>query len=126
MSVVTVTIDIDAPLTEVWDAAMDPERTREWVTIVREVSNVDAGEMKPGFRMDQKLCLRGVTFKVEWTLVEIDAPNFARWEGKGPARSTAIIEDRLSEHGGKTRFEYRNEFKTPFGALGAVASKALV
>ena len=72
-------------------------------------------------------CLqRGVTFKVEWTLQEVRPPVFARWEGKGPARARAIIEDRLTptEHG--THFDYRNEFHTPFGPMGAIAAKAVM
>ena len=125
MSVVVAQIDIAAPPQEVWDVAMDPDRTLEWVTIAREVGETSNGPMKEGYRMDQKLCLRGVSFWVHWTLEEIDAPWFARWEGKGPARSKAIIEDRLSEHDGGTRFDYRNEFRAPLGPLGAAASRVV-
>ncbi|HEX8123603.1 MAG TPA: SRPBCC family protein [Solirubrobacteraceae bacterium] len=124
-SVVVARIDIAAPPQEVWDFAMDPARTLEWVTIAREVGETSGGEMRKGYRMDQKLCLRGVSFWVHWTLVEVDAPRFARWEGKGPARSKAVIEDRLSEHDGGTRFDYRNEFKAPLGPLGAAASRVV-
>jgi hypothetical protein len=67
-----------------------------------------------------------VTFKVEWTLQEVDAPHFARWEGKGPARARAIIEDRLRATETGTHFDYRNEFHTPFGAMGAIAAKAVM
>lgn len=126
MSVVTAQIDIAAPREAVFEYAMDPQRTLEWVSIVRAVSRVDEGPLREGFHMEQTLCLRGVRFKVAWTLTELDAPAFARWEGRGPARSKAIIEDRLTEQGASTRFSYRNEFRTPFGALGAVASRALM
>lgn len=126
MSLVTVTIDIAASPQAVWDASMDPQNTKAWVTIVKEVGPYDDGPLVEGFRMDQKLCIRGATFKVQWTLVEVDAPHFARWEGKGPARSKAIIEDRLSPNGDGTRFDYSNEFKAPLGPLGAAASRALV
>jgi hypothetical protein len=67
-----------------------------------------------------------VTFKVEWTLREVDAPHFARWEGKGPARARAINEDRLTETEAGTHFDYRNEFHTPFGPMGAIAAKAVM
>ena len=123
MSVVIARLDIAAPVQEVWDFAMDPAKTLEWVTIAREVGETSTGDFRPGYRMDQKLCLRGVTFWVHWELKELDAPYFARWEGKGPARSKAVIEDRLSEHDGGTRFDYRNEFKAPLGPLGAAASR---
>jgi carbon monoxide dehydrogenase subunit G len=126
MSVVRTQIDVAAPVQAVWDYAMDPRSTLEWVTIVRGLGDVDDGPLREGFRMEQSLCLRGVTFKVRWVLEEMDAPHFARWKGRGPARSTAIIEDRLSERDGGTRFHYTNDFRAPLGALGAVASRALV
>jgi carbon monoxide dehydrogenase subunit G len=126
MSLVVATIDIDAPPQAVWDMVMDPARTLEWVTIARKVDHVDDGPLHEGFRMDQTLSLRGVKFKVKWSLEKLDEPWRARWEGRGPARSTASIDNRLSERDGGTHFDYRNEFKTPGGPLGAVASDAFV
>jgi uncharacterized protein YndB with AHSA1/START domain len=125
MSVVEASIDIEADPQAVFDFSMDPQKTLEWVTIAREVGETSSGPLRQGYKMDQKLCLRGVSFWVHWELTEYDAPWLARWEGKGPMRSKAIIENRLSEHDGGTRFEYRNEFKTPMGALGAAASKVV-
>ncbi len=125
-SVVTVSIDIAASPREVFDYAMAPHSTPEWVTIVRDVDEVDDGPLREGFHMGQTLELRGVPFRVRWVLAALDAPRFARWEGKGPARSKAVIENRLSAHDGGTRYDYRNEFHTPFGALGAVAGRALM
>ena len=127
MSVVVVTIDIEAPPHVVWAYALDPARTTEWVTIVREVGQVDEGPLRPGFRMDQTLVLRGVPFTVKWTLEDVDAPWYARWVGAGPAGARAIIEDRLSEGaGGGTHFDYRNEFHTPFGPLGALGGRVVM
>lgn len=127
MSIVSVAIDIDAPPETVWAFAMDPRSTLRWVTIVRGVGDVDDGPLREGFRMAQTLALRGVPFHVRWTLVELDPPRYARWEGRGPARSKAIIEDRLTARdGGGTRFEYSNEFRVPFGPLGSVASRTVV
>jgi uncharacterized membrane protein len=126
VSLVIASIDIDAPVQEVWDHIMDPRRMLGWVTIVDRIERVDPGPVRPGFQMSQTLCLRGVHFKVQWTLEEVQAPRFARWEGRGPARSTAITENRLSERNGQTHFDYRNEFRTPFGPLGAAASRVIV
>ena len=126
MGAVRVSIDIDAPPQRVWDFVMDPRRSGEWVTIHRGLKDHDTGALREGYRMDQRLCLRGVNFDVHWTLAEVDAPWYALWEGKGPARSKARIVDRLAENGdGGTRFEYENDFHAPFGPLGAVATRAL-
>ena len=126
MSIVIASIDIDAPLQEVWDTVMDPARMSEWVTIVDRIDRVDQGPLRPGFRMSQTLHLRGVPFKVHWKLEDLDAPRYARWEGTGPARAKAVTENRLSERDGHTHFDYRNEFRTPFGPLGAAASRFIV
>lgn len=126
-NLVTATIDIDAPPERVWELMMDARRTLEWVTIVRAVKHVDDGPLRTGFRMDQTLAIHGVPFHVKWTLEEVREHEFARWVGKGPARSIALIEDHLRPNGdGGTHVEYRNEFKTPFGPLGSVASRVLV
>jgi carbon monoxide dehydrogenase subunit G len=121
VSDVATSIDIDAPVEEVWATVMDPTRLQEWVTIHRRlVSHSDDA-------MEQVLHLRGANFKVKWKLAEVRAPHHAKWEGKGPARSHAETEYRLSDNGrGGTRFDYRNEFKAPLGPLGAIASNALV
>jgi uncharacterized protein YndB with AHSA1/START domain len=121
VSEVQTSIDIDAPVEEVWRTVMDPERLREWVTIHRRlVSHSD-------HQMEQVLCLRGANFKVHWELDTNEPPHHAEWKGRGPARSRAETEYRLTDNGsGGTRFDYRNEFKAPLGPFGAVASRALV
>jgi uncharacterized protein YndB with AHSA1/START domain len=125
MSVVEVQQEIAAPIDEVFALAMDPHRTPEWVTIALAVKDVKGDPTRTGFEMKQRLCLRGVPFWVEWHLVDADAPRYARYEGRGPVRSKAIIENRLQERGAGTLYTYRNEFKAPFGPLGSTAEKIL-
>src|SRR3712207_8721659 len=99
MGAVKTSIDIDVPPQVVWEFVMDPANSDEWVTIHRGLKHHDGGELKPGYRMDQRLCLRGVNFDVHWELAQGEAPTYAGWEGKGPARSKARIIDRLSDNG---------------------------
>jgi len=121
MSEVVTSIDIDAPVRDVWAVIMDPHRLHEWVTIHRELVSSDGDEM------EQVLCLRGAKFKVHWERVVNNPPHHAQWNGRGPARSHAETEYRLSENGnGGTHFDYRNVFKAPLGPLGVVASRVLV
>jgi carbon monoxide dehydrogenase subunit G len=121
VSEVSTSIDIDAPVDDVWRTVMDPTRLGEWVTIHRRLLSHSDDEM------EQVLCLRGANFKVKWHLADSEAPRHARWSGRGPARSHAETEYRLADNGnGGTRFDYRNEFKAPLGPLGAIASHAIV
>lgn len=126
-NVVRTAIDIDAPPESVWEVVMDPDRLGEWVTIHRKLHKVSDRPLREGSTLEQSLCLRGAQFKVRWHVVEEEDRSFVRWEGKGPARSRATTEYRLSPDGnGGTRFDYLNEFKAPLGPLGAAASRALV
>ena len=127
MTLVTASIDIDAPRDAVYDLMLDPTRLDEWVTIHRRVNRRDDGDPREGFEMVQTLCLRGANFKVRWTLTEAYRPDRATWEGRGPAHSYARTSYALREAGeGRTRFEYENEFKAPGGFLGAAASRIVV
>ena len=127
MTLVTASIDIDAPREQVYDLALDPARLDEWVTIHRRVNSRDAGTPREGYEMSQTLHLRGANFKVGWTLTEADRPGRATWEGRGPAHSYARTSYGLQEiDGNRTRFDYENEFKAPGGFLGAAASRMLI
>jgi uncharacterized membrane protein len=64
---------------------------------------------------------------VAWTVVDIDPPRRAVWQGQGPAHSSAsIVYERQATGARGTRFDYTNEFKPPGGPLGAVAGRLLV
>ena len=126
MSEVETSIDIAAPPEDVWALAMDPNRLSDWVTIHRGLHDHSDGRLREGYEMEQTLCLRGVNFKVHWELVRCEHPFHAEWHGRGPARSHAETEYRLTAIDGGTRFDYRNVFKAPLGPLGAVASRAIV
>jgi uncharacterized membrane protein len=127
MSIVSVGIEIDAPVQVVWDTIMDPNRLGDWVTIHRSVRNVSDEPLVSGSTLDQVLHMRGVSFRVHWTLVDVSPPYRAEWEGRGPAHSRARILYELAGDGeGPTKFAYTNEFTVPGGPLGSVASKVFV
>jgi carbon monoxide dehydrogenase subunit G len=128
MTAVTASIEIAVPPERVWDVIMDPQRFGDWVTIHRKLGHVDGGALRPGFRVEQTLCLHRANFKVKWSLAELDAPHHAVWEGKGPAGSHARIVDELAplDGGKRTRFDYVNEYSQPGGFLGRMAGRVLV
>lgn len=127
MTLVRCTIEIAAPPERVWAIVMDPRRLPDWVTIHHRLGDVPK-QLRQGSQFEQTLNLRGAHLHVAWTVVEVDPPRRAVWEGRGPAHSRASIEYTLhaDEAGGGTRFEYTNEFKPPGGPLGAVAGRVLV
>lgn len=127
MSTVQTDIEIDAPIEQVWETVMDPDRLKDWVTIHRAVKDVSDHPLQQGSTMEQVLHMRGISFRVQWTLVDVSAPNAAQWEGRGPAHSRARIRYELSgNENGRTQFQYTNEFTPPGGRLGSVASRVIV
>jgi len=127
VSTVHTKIEIEAPIDRVWDTVMDPHRLKDWVTIHRSVRDVSDKPLGRGATMDQVLHVRGVSFRVHWTLTDVSPPQSAQWEGRGPAHSEARIRYELSRNGENgTLFEYTNEFTPPGGRLGAVASRVIM
>lgn len=128
MTAVKATIEIAAPPERVWDVIMDPGHYDDWVTIHRRLGHVDAGDLRPGFQVEQTLCLHHANFKVRWRLAELEAPFHAVWEGKGPAGSHARIVEQLKalDGGDRTHVDYLNEYDQPGGFLGRMAGRVLV
>jgi carbon monoxide dehydrogenase subunit G len=128
VTAVSASIDIHVPPERVWAVIMDPQHFDDWVTIHRKLGHVDTGEPREGFRVDQTLCLHHAHFKVKWELARMDEPRHVVWEGRGPAGSRALIEERLAplDGGAWTRFDYHNEYDQPGGILGRMASRVLV
>jgi uncharacterized protein YndB with AHSA1/START domain len=126
MTRVQCAIEIDVPPARVWEVVMDPHRLGDWVTIHRRVGEVPA-QLKRGSTFEQTLNLRGAPLHVVWTVVDVDPPRRAEWNGQGPAHSRASIVYELRPDGeSRTIFDYTNEFRPPGGALGAVAGRVLV
>ena len=109
----------------VWDTVMDPSMLERWVTTHDSYEGAPPGTLSEGDGFTQKLRLGGKSFKVRWRVVEADEPSLARWEGEGPAGSTAKVVYRLTSEDGGTRFDYENQFALPGGALGKVAGGLL-
>jgi uncharacterized protein YndB with AHSA1/START domain len=128
MAKVHSTIEIATPPEKVWNVVMDPSRLQDWVTIHRRIDDVSDRPLREGSHMRQTMCLRGVNFHVRWRVAELRRPELTVWEGRGPARSRALIRQELHalDGGRRTRFAYLNEFTPPGGPVGAVASRVLV
>lgn len=120
---ITETATYEAPMDQVWDLIMDPDRLGDWVSIHDSVEDVPDDGLSEGSTFRQKMKRYTFEFEVRWRIVEIDAPRYARWEGSGPAGSSAQVIYELSESDGKTTFDYSNSFELPGGKVGGAASK---
>jgi hypothetical protein len=86
MSTVSASIDLDCPPENVWKLIMDPARFNEWVTIHRKICDADDGPVREGFKVEQRMALRGAPFTVHWTLTELRRAQGRHLGGQGPGR----------------------------------------
>lgn len=121
MAKVETSIDIDAPVQEVWELVTDLDRLSEWVSIHRDFPQDPPSEVNEGTSFEQTLSVAGTPFRVLWTADDVDGPKRLSWDGTGPAGATARTTYSLAEEDGGTRFSYENEFKLPAGELGEAA-----
>ena len=123
--VVSQSIEIEAPIEEVWNLVMDPDRLGEWVTIHDSVSDVPEGDLEKGSKFKQEMKLKKVPLKVRWEVVECDAPKQAQVAGEAAAGAKAQIDLRaVRGQDGVTTFNYENQFELPAGKVGKLAGKA--
>ena len=122
MATVSTSINIQAPVQDVWELVTDLNRMGEWVSIHRDFPAPPPGDVEAGTRFEQTLAVAGTPFKVEWTAVDVNGPERLSWEGTGPAGTTARTSYSLTAADGGTHFGYENEFKLPAGQVGEAAS----
>ena len=125
MANVTTSIDINAPVQDVWDVATDLGRLSEWVSIHRDFPDSLPTKIEVGTQFKQTLAVAGTPFGVEWTATEVDGPTRLTWEGVGPAGTTAKTSYTFAAENGGTRFSYENEFKLPAGKVGEAAANVV-
>lgn len=127
MSLVHVRTRIEVPIEKVWETIMDPHSLERWVTIHRALGEVSGEPLRKGSTMEQTMHMRGLNFRVHWTLIDLNPPMHAEWDGRGPAHSRARIRYELTRDGDNaTDFEYFNDFAPPGGHLGSVASRVII
>ena len=123
MTLVTASIDIDAPREKVFETVLDPTRLDEWVTIHRKINDADGGARTRATRWSRRCACAARTSRSNGRSPSSSRPDRATWEGRGPAHSYARTAYKLSDRdGGGTHFDYENEFKAPGGFLGAAAA----
>jgi uncharacterized protein YndB with AHSA1/START domain len=118
-------IEIEAPAEAVWATVMNPHRLGEWVTTHRGLGDGTPLRLGEGSCFEQDLNVAGASFRVRWTVTELDEPRLVTWSGDGPAGSTASVRYTLDRRAGATLFGYENSFRLPGGPLGRVAKRTV-
>jgi hypothetical protein len=124
MTRVEVSVDILAPLAEVFTYASDWRRWEEWWTSVSNFKPTTGVTRGNGARYSYKTRIAGVR-----TSIETEIHDFAEnvgWTGivvKGPPHKTKWV---FEGHGSQTQFTYILEYSLPVPVLGPLMDVLLV
>ena len=124
MTVVSFSIDVDAPPERVWAAVSDPRSLPSWDRHIVEVEGVPERGLHEGARYTTTLRLMAVRAKVVAHVITWEPPHRAvvRLSGLIDAVVTTIVEPLDGEH---SRLRHEVDYRIRGGPLGDVAARSL-
>lgn len=124
MSVVEVSIDIDASPEEVWKVVSDPRNLTRWDGHISNVEGVPRDGLHPGSEYRTEVRFLGVRAHALSRVVELRPPEYAkvRVEGLLDATVESWVEPT---DGGRTRLRHRVDYHFRGGPLGELAATAV-
>ena len=125
MRTVTVTVDVDAPIEEVWEVVADPRNLPRWNRRITKVHGVPREGLDEGTEYTTVVSFAGVGAHIDAEVLEIKRPQYSKIRLSGPVLD-AIVTTHLTpidEH--HTRVEHVVEYDMRGGILGRLAAKAL-
>jgi len=124
MTVVTTSVDIDAPPERVWAVVSDPRNLPMWDRHIEDVIGVPADGVKEGSRYTTVLRLITVHANVPAEVLELDPPRLGRVRLGGLI--DAVVTTRIDPlTGGRSRLEHHVNYRFRGGPLGKVAARSL-
>lgn len=119
MGEITETIDIMAPIDQVFAALTDPRRGPEWNPAITGIDGITPGTSHPGTQWNQATLIGGKSIKLVCKITQLQPPNYGVLEVSGDQRGT--ITTNCSVINGGTRVTQTLKFVPPGGIFGQMA-----
>ena len=124
MSVIDVSVEVDAPRDEVWTVVADPKNLPRWNRHVVAVEDIPEDGLREGSRYTTRLAFMGVQARAHATVISLRPPEYARIQLSGIVDGT--VETWLEPHGDrKTTLRHRIDYRFKGGRLGNFAARAV-
>ncbi|MDQ5832303.1 MAG: SRPBCC family protein [Actinomycetota bacterium] len=124
MSVVTVSVEVDAPAEQVWEAISDPRNLPQWDRHIARVEGVPATGLRAGMRYVTEMRCMGVRAKIRVQVLEWDPPRRAKFQLRGVLEGTvASTVEPLGPD--RSRLEHVVDYRFKGGPIGALAARSL-
>jgi len=124
MSVVTVSVEVDAPAERVWEVIADPRNLPHWDRHIARVEGVPANGLREGTRYVTEMKLMGVRAKIRVQVLDWDPPRRAKFQLRGvlEGRVTSSVEPLGPD---RCRLEHVVDYRFKGGPIGALAARSL-
>lgn len=124
MSVVTISVEVDAPAERVWEAISDPRNLSHWDRHIARVEGVPATGLREGTRYVTEMRFMGVRAKIRVQVLEWDPPRRAEFQLRGVLEGTvtSTVEPLGPD---RSRLEHVVDYRFKGGPIGALAARSL-
>lgn len=124
VSVVRVTVEVEATLEEVWAVVADPRNLPRWSKFVVSVDGVPDGGLEKGSEYTTVMRPTALRARVLSTVVEWDPPTHSTVRLSGLLDAT--VTTKISPlSGGRSCLEHDVEYRFRGGRLGELAARSL-
>jgi uncharacterized protein YndB with AHSA1/START domain len=124
MSVVSVSVEVDAPAEPVWAAISDPRNLPQWDRHIARVEGAPVTGLREGTRYVTEMRFMGVRAKIRVQVLEWDPPRRAKFRLRGVLEGT--VTSTVEPLGpGRTRLEHVVDYRFKGGPIGALAARSL-
>ena len=123
LSVLELSIDVDAPPERVWEVVSDPRNLPRWDGHIVRVEGVPRDGLVAGSTYTVVVRFLGVTARAECVVTDLDVPDHAEVQVEG------VIEAKVRSwvtpiDGGGARIRHRVDYRFPGGPIGTIAARA--
>jgi carbon monoxide dehydrogenase subunit G len=125
VSVVQVSVDVDASPERVWSVVADPRNLVRWDRHVSGVRDVPPEGLDAGVEYTTDIRFLGVRAHSTSRVVELRPPEYSKIRLGGLVEGTVETWLEPLDGGGRTRLRHRVEYRFIGGPLGALAARAV-
>ncbi len=126
MSRIERSIEILRPPEEVFDALTDLDGLTHWAPTVVETRNAPGRPLQAGDTFEQTVRVAGVSLETDWTVIDVQRPDYVRYECKGRAGGSLNMTQRVLGSDGGSRVELEIDYELPGGFVGEALNRLYV
>ena len=125
MSVVQVSVEIDAPPRTVWNVVANPNNLPRWDRRIASVRGVPPSGLHVGIEYTTDLRFMGIHARGRARVVELRPPQYSKVQVRGLVDGTVETWLEPLDGGDRTRLRHRVEYQFIGGPLGRAAARAV-